>query len=140
MRRQPVVHLAVLAALISACGPSTGSASPGPESLAASPPASTRQRIALPPGFPVLTGALSAPMPNDDPGLVALWTTDLPGSGAYDFYVSALPEAGYRIVAVYPGGAGAVIRFSLPDGAIWQVLTRAVPDGTVAIEVRLDRP
>lgn len=140
MRRQPVVHLAVLAALISACGPSEGSASPGPASFAGSAPASAPQRAPLPGGFPVVPGAVQVAMPNDDPGLVALWTTDLPGTDAYDFYVNALPAAGYRIVAVFPGGGGAVIRFSLPDGAIWQVVTRAGPGGAVAIEVRLDRP
>ena len=85
-------------------------------------------------------GAAPIAMPEDDPGLIGLWTTGVRGSGAYDFYLEALPAAGYRIVAVYPGGAAAVIRFGLPDGAIWQVVTRAGPDATVAIEVRLDRP
>ena len=54
----------------------------------------------------MLPGAAPVAMPNDDPGLIGLWTTDLPGSGAYDFYVVALPAAGYPIVAVYPGGGG----------------------------------
>ena len=66
--------------------------------------------------------------------------TDLAGSAAYDFYLSALPTAGYRIVGAYPGGAAAVIRFNLPDGAIWQVVIRGGADEAVVIEVRVDRP
>jgi hypothetical protein len=139
MRRQCVIVLVALAALLSACGAARGSASLTPESVAGSPSTSPPQRIPLPGGFPVVPGAVQVAMPNDDPGLIGLWTTDLPGSGAYDFFVNALPAAGYRIVAAYPGGGAAVIRFSLPDGAIWQVVTRAGPDGSVAIEVRLDR-
>ena len=79
-------------------------------------------------------------MPDDDNGLIGLWSSDLHGSGAYDFYVGALPAAGYPILALYPGGGGAVIRFGMPDGATWQLVTRAGRKGTVAIEVRLDRP
>lgn len=140
MRRSSVIPLAVVATLFSACSLAGGSGSQTPESVAASPSTSAPQRIPLPPGFPVPAGAAPVPMPDDDPGLIALWTTDLPGSGAYDFLLNALPAAGYRIVAVYPGGAVAVIRFSLPNGALWQVVTRGGPEGSVAIEVRLDRP
>jgi hypothetical protein len=135
-----------MATLVSACSPAAGSASTvasglsPPDSVAASASASHPQRVPLPRGFPVLPGAVPVGLPSDDAGLIGLWTTDLLGSAAYDFYVKALPAAGYRIVAVYPGGAAAVIRFSLPDGAIWQVVTRAGPRESVAIEVRLDRP
>lgn len=78
-------------------------------------------------------------MPVDDPGLVGLWVTDLAGSAPYDFYLSALRAAGYPIVGAYPGGAAAIIRFMLPDGAVWQVVVRGGPDAIVIIEVRLDR-
>ena len=87
-----------------------------------------------------MPGAAPAAMPEDDPGLIALWTTDQPGSATYDFYVAALPSAGYRILGLYPGGEWAIIRFAEPDGGIWQVVAHATGDGREAIEVRLDRP
>jgi hypothetical protein len=87
----------------------------------------------------VLPGAARVPPPGDDPGLIALWESDEMGSAAYDFYVDALPAAGYPIVGSYPGGAVALIRFRVPDGQVWQVVARGMADGTVAIEVRLDR-
>jgi len=146
MRPSFVVPLGLVAALLSACDPGDGSASAAlpepspPGSLAASAPASPPPRIPLPRGFPVPPAAVPVAMPNDDPGLIGLWTNGVSGSGAYEFYRAALPAAGYSIVAAYPGGAAAVIRFRLPDGAIWQLVTRAGPGGSVAIEVRLDRP
>lgn len=145
MKRSVVLHLALVVALASACDPGgeSASAAPGPSppaSVAVSAPASAEERAPLPSGFPALAGATPLPLPSDDPGLVALWRSDLLGSAAYDFYLRALPAAGFRIVAAYPGGAAAVIRFSVPDGATWQVVIRAGPDQTVAIEVRLDRP
>ena len=140
MRCLSVVQLVLAAALISACSLAGGSGSTTPESAVASRSASPLQQVPLPRGFPVPAGATPAVMPVDDPELIGLWTAEVHGSDAYDFYVRALPSAGYRIVAAYPGGAAAVIRFSLPDGAIWQVVMRTGPDGSVAIEVRLDRP
>lgn len=146
MRRSVVVDLVLMASLASACAPGGGSASPAasgpspPASVAAPASASPTERISLPGGFPVLPDAIPIPLPSDDPGLIGLWSSDRLGSAAYDFYLQALPGAGYRIVGVYPGGAAAVIRFCLADGAIWQVVTRAGPNETVAIEVRLDRP
>jgi hypothetical protein len=94
----------------------------------------------MPSGFPVVPGAAPVPPPDDDPGLIALWESDQAGSAAYDFYVEALPAAGYPIVGIYPGGAVALIRFQVPDGQVWQMVARGMLDGTVAIEVRLDRP
>ncbi|MDP9467379.1 MAG: hypothetical protein M3P32_01385 [Chloroflexota bacterium] len=138
MRRSSIAHLALVAVLIAACGSTSRE-----ESIVASQPmtpGSAPQRVPLPRGFPVPAGAVPVAMPNDDPGLIGLWATDLRGSGAYDFYLSALPAGGYGIVGVYPGGAAAVIRFNFPGGAIWQVVTRQGPQGSVAIEVRLDRP
>ena len=83
---------------------------------------------------------MSVPMPEDDAGLIGLWESDQAGSAAYDFYVEALPAAGYPIVGLYPGGAVALIRFRVPDGEVWQVVARGTADGMTAIEVRLDRP
>jgi hypothetical protein len=88
----------------------------------------------------VVPGATPVPPPDDDSGLIAVWESDRAGSAAYDFYVDALPAAGYPIVGVYPGGEVALIRFRVPDGQVWQVVARGMADGTVAIEVRLDRP
>lgn len=138
-RYGPVACAVVVAALLSGCGPDP----PGPDSAAPSsagtPAVSVPARVPLPDGFPVPPGALPIAMPSDDPGLIGLWTSDLRGSAAYDFYVAALRAAGYPILALYPGGAAAVIRFRLPDGAVWQVVTRTGAEGSVAIEVRLDR-
>jgi len=146
MRRSFVVHLALLAALVAGCGIGSGeSASAGasdpltPEAAASTAP-SAPERIPLAGDFPVLPGAVRAAMPNDDPGLIGLWTSDQPGSNAYDFFVAALPAAGYPIVGRYPGGAAAVIRFSLPNGGIWQMVAREGGDGALVIEIRLDRP
>jgi len=80
------------------------------------------------------------PMPDDDPGLIGLWQSDQLGSAAYDFFVAALPAAGYPIIGRYPGGEVALIRFGAPDGEIWQMVSHTAPDGRLAIEIRLDRP
>jgi hypothetical protein len=87
----------------------------------------------------VLPGAARQALPAADPGLIALWETDRPGSAAYDFYVAALPAAGYPIAGLHPGGDVALIRFGMPDGSVWQVVTHGTQGGGVAIEVRLDR-
>lgn len=88
----------------------------------------------------MLASAVPVPMAQDDPGLIGRWESDQAGSAAYDFYVEALPAAGYPIVGLYPGGAVALIRFRVPDGEVWQVVARGIADRMVAIEVRLDRP
>lgn len=139
------IVLAVMVAVVAtACSPES---SPTPASPAGSggpvtsgaPPGSSQEHPSLPSGFPVMAGALRLPLPPDDAGLIALWETDQIGSAAYDFYVAALPAAGYPIVGHYPGGGVALIRFSV-GGQTWQVVARGAADGRVAIEVRLDRP
>lgn len=97
-------------------------------------------RVPLPTGFPVLPGAVPVPMSDDDTGLIAEWSSDQLGSAAYDFYVAALPDAGYPIVGLYPGGEVALIRFRAPGGAIWQMVSRGGVGGAIIIEIRLDRP
>lgn len=152
MRRPIVLALVMVAALSVACGVDPGVASPAaspsaPPSaiesvLAATPLASGSgpERQPLPIGFPVLPGSVRAAMADDDPGLIWLWSTQQLGSAAYDFYVAALPAAGYPIVGLYPGGDFAAIRFRIPDGAIWQMVAHRGAGGTAAIEIRLDRP
>lgn len=147
MRRPLMVPMVLLAILAGGCSVAeTGSPSPSASARASSPPASPQpstsigDRRPLPSGFPVLPGAVGVPMPSGDPGLVGLWESDQLGSAAYDFYVTALPETGYPIVGLYPGGDVALIRFSVPGGEIWQMVAHGTADGRVAIEVRLDRP
>src|SRR5437773_979914 len=95
---------AALLLLALACGSCTTVATRSP------PPPSPVRGTALPGSFPVIEGAVPMPLPDDDPGMIALWESDLLGSAAYDFYVAALPAAGYQIVGLYPGGDVALIR------------------------------
>jgi len=104
-------------------------------STAGTPEESRAERPRLPPGFPVMPGALPAQLADDDPGLIAAWTVEEPGAAAYDFYVGALRAAGFQVEGLYPGGEWAIIRFRIGDGAVWQLVVH----GT-GVEVRLDRP
>ncbi len=120
--------------------PADASASRSSPSASAGPSRSAEVRRHLPDAFPVMPGAVSVPLPDDDPGLIASWESDRVGSAAYDFYAEALPAAGYPIVGLYPGGEIAVIRFGMPDGEVWQMVAHGTPEGSVAIAIRLDRP
>ena len=142
-----MVQLVLLATVAAGCSvadprsPSAGaSARASPSPASPGPSASTGDRRPLPGGFPVLPGADAVPIPSGDPGLIGLWESDRLGSAAFDFYATALPEAGYPIVGLYPGGDIALIRFSVPGGGIWQMVAHGTDDCRVAIEVRLDRP
>ncbi len=146
MRRWFVVQLVMIGLLTGGCSPGAASPSARASAPATGPSASPTDapsspaRAPLPSGFPVLAGAVGVAMPNDDPGLIGLWSSDAQGSAAYDFYAAALPAAGYPIIGLYPGGAAAALRFRVSDGAIWQMVARDGGNGTVAIEIRLDRP
>ena len=145
MARQSLTVLLLLAIAVAACSTPDGSpparASEGPPGSAVPGPSTSEvERPQLPGGFPVLPGAVAVVMPADDPGLIGLWETDQPGPAAYDFYVAALPAAGYPIVGLYPGGEVALIRFATAGGQVWQLVVRGTQDGHVAIEVRLDQP
>ncbi len=147
LRRSIVPGLVLLVILAAGCSmTATGSPSAGASARGSSPSGSSgtsrsaEGRRQLPGAFPVMPGAVSVPMPQDDPGLIASWGSDRVGSAAYDFYVAALPAAGYPIVGLYPGGEIAVIRFGVPSGEVWQMVARGTPEGNVAIEIRLDRP
>ena len=142
MARSTIPRLLLLAIVAGGCA-TAGTSSPSSSastSFSSGPSRSAVVRTLLPSGFPVVPGAVPEPLPPDDPGLIGLWGSDQAGSATYDFYVEALPAAGYPIVGLYPGGAVALIRFRVPDGQVWQVVARGKADGTVAIEVRLDRP
>jgi hypothetical protein len=115
----------------SAATPSTAAAS-GSDSPVSS------QRPSPPAGFPVFPGASEAPVPADAVGVAARWSTGTLGSGAYDFYQNELPKAGYRILGLFPGGGGAVIRFAADD-VDWQVEIIQVSD-RMQISLQTDRP
>jgi hypothetical protein len=142
-RRSILAAVGVVVVVAGACS-TDGSPTPPPPGSGApvtsgAPPGSSREYRRLPGDFPVMDGAVRLPLPPGDPGLIALWESAEAGSGAYDFYVSALPAAGYPIVGLYPGGGVALIRFRV-QGEIWQVVVHGAADAGVAIEVRLDRP
>jgi ligand-binding sensor domain-containing protein len=140
------IWLLLLVLIVGGCSIGTVSPSPRASEAGVAPSASTGvsaspvERRPLPSGFPGFPGVVPQPMPDDDPGLIGLWQSDQVGSAAYDFYVAALPAAGYPIVGLYPGGEVALIRFDAPGGEIWQMVARASPDGRLVIEIRLDRP
>lgn len=147
MRRSTLGPLVLVAAITGACGPGPTASSPrdatgAPASPSAesSPSISPPRRVPLPAGFPIVPGAVAAPMPDGDAGLIGLWTSDRPGSVAYDFFLAALPASGYPIQAAVAGGAVAQFLFSTPGGATWQIDLYTDPDLTTRIEVRLPRP
>ncbi|MEO8638446.1 MAG: hypothetical protein ABI458_00870 [Chloroflexota bacterium] len=140
-------RLALMAIVVGGCSvagtrspPAEGSPQASSAFLSSGPSGSAAVRRPLPSGFPIMPRAAPVPMPRDDPGLIGTWESDQAGSAAYDFYVEALPAAGYPIVGRYPGGEVAVIRFEVADGEVWQMVAHPTPEGGVAIEIRLDRP
>jgi hypothetical protein len=148
-RRLPRQALPILLLLLvtgaAACEPGVSSpswpASAQTEVGASLPPAASAtamERARLPAGFPVLAGARPEAL-DDDPAAIARWTSDEVGPVAYDYYVGALPAAGYPTTGLFPGGAVAIIRFDATEGATWQLVLTRDGDGT-RIDVRLDRP
>ncbi len=140
--------LLVTTGLMAGCStaPSSSASSSPSESAATSSTAGasgsdspvSSQRPSPPAGFPVFPGASEAPVPADDTGVAARWSTGTLGSGAYDFYQRELPKAGYRILGLFPGGGGAVIRFAADD-VEWQVEITQVND-RMQISLQTDRP
>jgi hypothetical protein len=113
----------------------SGDSGASPRAVSASPV----ERPTPPNGFPVLPGARPEALPADDPAAIARWTSGKVGPVAYQFYVEALPAAGYPISGLFPGGTVAIIRFEAPGDATWQLVLTRTGDGT-RIEVRLDQP
>ena len=119
--------------------PSTSAPTPGATAASPSVPASAATRPALPAGFPVLPDASPVAPPNDDATVIARWTAAQTGSGPFDYYVAALPAAGYHVVGTYPSETTALIRFEPTAGTIWQLLLEEAQGGT-RITIRTDRP
>jgi hypothetical protein len=136
-----VASLAILLVL-AACGPAaTATSSLGTVATATatattntSPSASAS--ATLPTGFPVMPGSEAVASLPDDPQLVARWTTAANGAQVYDFFVEALPTAGFVVDQLAPGGEAAIITFSAPGGTQYAVSLTAQGDGT-RIDLRL---
>lgn len=104
--------------------PSEAAAQPtGQPSPPATPPTSDGPRsspLALPAGMPVYPGASQA-APADEGWVIAAWTASADPPAVYDFYLAALPDAGFELDGIYPGGDVAILRFSAPDGLAYQL-------------------
>ena len=105
--------------------PPPGTCTPPPADTASWSPAASPSGSAAasaqtggPSGFPIFPG--STRQPDRRPGELR-WTTEAPGSRVYRFYETTLPERGFRLSALYPGGSAAVIRFVDRQGRAWQL-------------------
>ncbi|MEO8510774.1 MAG: hypothetical protein ABI534_05980 [Chloroflexota bacterium] len=88
---------------------------PGTPFVRPSPPSASdpiaAQRLPMPSGFPIPPGAEPALLAPDDPTMIGHWFVPTMGFNVYNFYVDALPRAGFAIEGLYPGDIGAIIRF-----------------------------
>jgi hypothetical protein len=144
-RRTAVRHSARLLGLLlllAACGPAaTATSSVGTAATAtAKPTASATPSVSpvatVPAGFPIMSGSRAVePLPRE-PRLVARWTSEENGARIYDFFVEALPTAGFQIDQLAPGGDAAIIVFSAPDGSQFSLSLTADGGGT-RIDLRL---
>jgi hypothetical protein len=144
---QAFTRASVLLLLLAACSPVStapsslaGASTPSPTPshtqsfTPASRPGATES--AAPSGFPVMPGSDAvAPLP-EDPTLVARWTTAANGAQVYDFFVDALPDAGFEIDQLAPGGEAAIIRLTSPGALQLELSLAADGDGT-RIDLRL---
>jgi hypothetical protein len=114
----------------------SGVASPS-MTLAAGTPTPAPSLPAVPDGLPVMPGALAADPPTE-PGSIALWTVDAIGPDVYNYYLDALPAAGFAIQGRFPGGNVAIIRFTTPGGDTFDLALVGDSDGDqVRISLRL---
>jgi len=140
MRRTALRLVSMLMVLVATgCRPAVP-ATPSP-SLQPSATGASSAQPTVPADFPVMPGASLASGIDSDPGLIATWTTDADGPRVYDFYVAALPAAGFSIVGLYPGGSVAIIRLRHGSDPILKlVVTRASPSSDTKMELRIDGP
>lgn len=76
--------------------------------------------LALPDGMPVHPDATEVASPAGS-GAVAAWNVGADPPDVYDFFLRELPAAGFRVDAALPGGDAAIVRFSSPRGAAYQL-------------------
>jgi hypothetical protein len=96
------------------------------------------ERPDLPERFPLPEGAEPALLDPADPTIIGRWYVPSPGFDVYNFYVEELPRAGYPIEGLYPGDAGAIIRFHEGEQIV-QVYMQGDLDGTDLV-LRADVP
>lgn len=107
----------------------TGTASLGPPATA-SASADPTAPAEVPAGFPIMPRSVAVePLPTEL-GLLGRWTSAANGSEVYEFFVGALPAAGFRIVELLPGGSVAVIRLTTSSGAELDLELTADGEGT----------
>jgi hypothetical protein len=87
-----------------------------------------------------MEGAVPAtPLPAE-PGLLARWMTGANGAEVYDFYVDALPDAGFAVEQLAPGGAVAVIGFTTREGRLLNLALTAGSGGGTRVDLREPGP
>lgn len=87
-------------------------------------------RANLPADFPVPPDAVALPLP-EGTAVIARWRVPGFGADVYDFYLDALPAAGFPISAVAPGEGVAIIRFEAAPGLTWQLDMTGDPESTL---------
>jgi hypothetical protein len=95
-----------------------------------------RELPGIPAGFPVMPGMQAEEPLRSEPELIGRWTTSSNGSAVFAFLKDGLPQAGYRVDLLAPGGTAAIIRFTPPDGEQLQIDLGQEGSGTF-MELRL---
>jgi len=95
---------------------SSGEASPPGTPVTSAPSASG---LAIPGSFPVYP--VASPFTPSEAWAIGAWSTGDAPPAVYDFYLDALPAAGFELDLAAPGGEVAIIRFSSQDGASYQL-------------------
>jgi hypothetical protein len=73
-----------------------------------------------------------------EPTVIARWTSDASSPEVYEFYLDALPAAGFVVKDRFPGGSVAVIRFTTPAGETLDLaLVGQDAEGGTRISLRL---
>ena len=111
----------------------------GPSSAPPASPSPVSSQPDVPAGLPVMPGAEAA-QPPLDPGTIAQWSVDAIGPDVYAFYLEALPAAGFTVTDRFPGGNVAVIRFTTPDGAAFDLSLVGEGEGSPRTRIELGPP
>lgn len=125
------VTLSILAALLLGCGAApaatevsgatattTSSPTPGVDASPTPGEATRAATPAIPAGMPIYPGAEEE---TPTAGTTARWATDADPPDVYDFFLEALPAAGFTVDAALPGGDAAIIRFTSRGGTAYQL-------------------